>query len=258
MRYGLYEGGVDDFKRAAQLAASSINPTNRYPLSHSEKSRKASVALLKIKEMATKPTAYGHVLETLGTKGLIADEMYRKTGRLFYRDIAQDAVAMIVNDAATGGVMPIVLNMLLEVGSRDWFQNRERYLDLIEGWKRSCSYLDCAWGGGETPILEDVLYPDVFSLSGSMTGACIAANPEALIEGDLVRDGDQIVFIRGSGPHANGISLARRIAKKLEHGYLTEAGWGLSFGDLLLRPTPLYSPLVANSCRIPVSTTSST
>jgi phosphoribosylformylglycinamidine cyclo-ligase len=56
--------------------------------------------------------------------------------------------------------------------------------------------------------------------------------------------GDRIVIIASSGIHANGISLARRLAETLPEGYATRLSDGRLYGEALLDPTILYSALV--------------
>ena len=50
-----------------------------------------------------------------------------------------------------------------------------------------------------------------------------------------------------SGIHANGLSLARKLVERLPQGYLTEIDPigepGLTYGEALLAPTTLYSPV---------------
>ena len=46
-----------------------------------------------------------------------------------------------------------------------------------------------------------------------------------------------------NGIHANGLSLARKLVERLPQGYLTEVSPGLTYGDALLAPTVLYSPV---------------
>jgi hypothetical protein len=52
-----------------------------------------------------------HVEEGLGTKNLVADAVYAATGKCFYREIAIDTVATIVNDLATCGALPLSVAM---------------------------------------------------------------------------------------------------------------------------------------------------
>ena len=57
--------------------------------------------------------------------------------------------------------------------------------------------------------------------------------------GHSLRAGDVILGLASSGIHANGLTLARRIAEGLPQGYLTPFGhWTL--GQELLTPTQLY------------------
>ena len=51
--------------------------------------------------------------------------------------------------------------------------------------------------------------------------------PEArLTLGDALAAGDAIVLLASSGIHANGLSLARKLAERLPQGYLTEIDAG--------------------------------
>lgn len=43
------------------------------------------------------------IVECLGSKALVADEMARLTGRSAYEGIAQDTIAMAINDTHHGG-----------------------------------------------------------------------------------------------------------------------------------------------------------
>jgi len=66
---------------------------------------------------------------------------------------------------------------------------------------------------------------------------------DRLTLGDRLNVGDSIVLFESSGIHANGISLARRLANQLPAGYATEMNDGRMLGDGLLDPTILYPVL---------------
>jgi phosphoribosylformylglycinamidine cyclo-ligase len=78
-------------------------------------------------------------------------------------------------------------------------------------------------------------------LAASCTG--IISPKSRLSVGDKLGAGDAIVLLASSGIHANGLSLARKLAEQLPQGYLTDIGNGQSFGEALLAPTVLYSPV---------------
>jgi len=49
------------------------------------------------------------LVECLGSKALVADEMHRLTGRTYYDSIAQDTIAMAINDLITVGAVLVGL-----------------------------------------------------------------------------------------------------------------------------------------------------
>src|SRR6185369_16379128 len=65
------------------------------------------------------------------------------------------------------------------------------------------------------------------------------------ITGD-VKAGDSIIFLASSGVQTNGLTLCRRVAAQLEHGYETPVGFGdaRSFGEALLAPSVIYVAFV--------------
>lgn len=229
---------MDLFKRSAQRAGrETASQITRLGLTEVEMSRGESVYLIET------PINYlAHVEEGLGTKNLVADEMYRLTGLPHYFGIAQDTVAMIVNDMITLGALPISVAMHLAVGVSDWFNDEQRCFDLVEGWKNACMLARCVWGGGETPTLKGVVIPEAVVLSGSAIG--IIQPKERLISSKNIQHGDAIILVESSGIHANGLTMARAIADKLPKGYLTELPDGRTYGETLLDPTYIYVGLV--------------
>jgi len=187
------------------------------------------------------PFYMASIVECLGSKALVADDMAHLTGRSWYAGIAQDTIAMAVNDLITVGATPLVVQAYWAAGGSDWFGDAQRAQALVEGWKRACDTCGVAWGGGETPALAGVVEAGRIDLAASCTGL---VNPkERLSVGDRLGAGDAIVLLASSGIHANGLSLARKLVERLPQGYLTEVAPGLRYGDALLAPTVLYSPV---------------
>jgi len=188
------------------------------------------------------PFYMASIVECLGTKTLVADEMAKLTGKSsYYASIAQDTIAMAINDLITVGATPLVVQAYWAAGGSDWFGDKARAQALVEGWKKACDTCSVAWGGGETPALAGIVEGGRIDLAASCTGL---VNPkQRLSVGDKLGAGDAIVLLASSGIHANGLSLARKLVERLPNGYLTEIEPGLTYGDALLAPTVLYSPV---------------
>lgn len=182
------------------------------------------------------------VVEGLGTKNLVADSMRGITGKTYYDALAQDTVAMIVNDLVVVGALPQVVNAYFALGDGAWMNDRERAEDLVRGWASACNIIGAAWGGGETPALKGIIHPDTIDLGGSAVGII---NPrERLVLGDKLTVGDHIILIESSGIHANGISFVRHLYEKNPNLYADKLPDGRLFGESILTPTHLYVPLV--------------
>jgi phosphoribosylformylglycinamidine cyclo-ligase len=167
--------------------------------------------------------------------------MHALTGKSYYDGIAQDTIAMAINDLITVGATPLVVQAYWAAGGSEWFADAQRSQALVTGWKRACDACSVAWGGGETPALAGIVADGRIDLAASCTGLI---NPKARLSvGDKLAPGDAIVLLASSGIHANGLSLARKLVERLPQGYLTEVQPGLSYGDALLAPTVLYSPV---------------
>lgn len=182
------------------------------------------------------------VIEGLGTKSLVADEMYRLTGKTYYDNLAYDTVAMIVNDLITVGAKPLTLMAYWAAGSSDWFKDKKRADNLVTGWTKASNDSGVVWGGGETPVLSGVIEKDKIDLAGSCFGII---NPKVnLCLGEKLTAGDRIILFESSGIHANGLTLARKIAEGLPEGYSTKVNGGKNYGELLLNPTIIYAKLI--------------
>jgi phosphoribosylformylglycinamidine cyclo-ligase len=229
---------IDPLKVAAQrAAASTASQLEQHGFSEVKASRGESAYVVDVG-----PFYLASIVECLGSKALVADDMARLTGKSYYAGIAQDTIAMAVNDLITVGATPLVVQAYWAAGGSDWFGDTQRSLALVEGWKRACEICGVAWGGGETPALAGIVEGGRIDLAASCTGI---VNPkQRLSVGDALADGDAIVMLGSSGIHANGVSLARKVAERLPQGWLTPLDdSGTRYGDALLAPTTLYSPV---------------
>lgn len=235
---GVNYDAMDPFKRLAQLRArATASNLEHFGTREIEASRGESAYVWE------EQTGYrAFVIEGLGTKNRIADETRKITNQTHYGAIAQDTVAMIVNDLIVVGAEPQVVNAYFAVGNSDWFSDEERARDLVEGWAKACNLAGAVWGGGETPTLRGIIEPDTIDLSGSAVG--IVKPKERLTLGEKLMPGDAILLVESSGIHANGLTLARTIASRLPEGYATLLSDGRSYGESLLAPTHIYAGLI--------------
>ncbi|HEU5317310.1 MAG TPA: AIR synthase related protein [Chloroflexota bacterium] len=183
--------------------------------------------------------------EGLGTKNLVADAVRALTGRSHYDQVARDAVATILNDLATVGAAPLTVTAYWGTGDSQWFADQERMADLVRGWAASCVDAGAAWGGGETQALAGIIQPGTIDLAGAAVG--IIRPKSRLLHGDRLQPGDAILIAPSSGIHANGLTLARRLAERLPEGYATPVPGDPArrgYGEALLDPSPLYGPLL--------------
>lgn len=182
------------------------------------------------------------VLECLGTKSMIAREYEEQTGSDRWADIAFDSVAAIVNDLCCVGALPLVVNAYFATGSGDWYGKGTRLESLVAGWRAACEAAGATWGGGESPTLPGLVEPNEIDLAGCAVGY-IPSGAAPILGNDLA-PGDTIVLIESTGLHANGASLARKVAGETRGGLTAEIADGRTLGDALLAPAPIYVPFV--------------
>ncbi len=182
------------------------------------------------------------VVEGLGTKNLVADITSKITGKTYYDIIGHDTVATIINDLISVGAKALTINAYWAVGKSDWFKNIRRTKDLIKGWQSACNLAGVTWGGGETPTLKGIIQEESIDLGGSAVG--IISPKKNLITDRKLKIGDRILLLKSNGINANGLSLAREIAKNLPKGYATKLSSGKIYGEALLTKTNIYAKLI--------------
>jgi phosphoribosylformylglycinamidine cyclo-ligase len=230
---------LDAFKRACQQAArTTASLLGDHGYTEPATTRGESAYLIEAADHFL-----AHVEEGLGTKNLVADAVYAATGKTFYREIAIDTVATMVNDLVTCGALPISVAMHAAVGDSGWFSDSKRTDALVQGFAEGCRAAGAVWGGGETPTLGGIVEPEAIVLAGSAIGKI---SPKSLRITGEVSPGDAIIFLASSGVQTNGLSLCRRVAAHLPQGYQTPVGFGDSrtFGEALLAPSVIYVAFV--------------
>jgi phosphoribosylformylglycinamidine cyclo-ligase len=238
---GVDYAAMDPGKVLAQrTAAETARWLSARGLGEVEQSRGESAYVLEL------PDRYlSFVNEALGTKNLVADATRAITGRSHYDAIGRDTVATVLNDLCSVGGHPLALTAYWGSGSSSWFDDAQRMADLTQGWAAACDEARCAWGGGETQALTGMIEPSTVVLGGSAVGS-IAPKSDLLL-GSRLQVGDLIMVAAASGIHANGLTLARKLAGELRAGYATRVPHdpaGRCLGEALLDPTPLYGPLL--------------
>ena len=182
------------------------------------------------------------VMECLGTKNLIADEVRKITGKTYYDAIAHDTVATFINDISTVGAKPLVTHAFWSLEDNSFLQDRERTKDFIKGWADACNLAGATWGGGETSTSKGIIVTGTINLAGSCVGV-IKSEKRLLLETKL-KPQDRILLIKSNGVNANGISLTRAVAEKLPQGYSTKLPSGKIYGEALLTKSNIYAKIV--------------
>jgi phosphoribosylformylglycinamidine cyclo-ligase len=234
---GVDYASIDPLKILAQRAATSTaGNLARHGLHEVAASRGESAYVVDCGEFYL-----ASITECLGTKALVADAMRAITGRTYYDQIAQDTLAMALNDIITVGATPVSVHAYWASGGSEWFADAERARDLVEGWRAACDRSGVSWGGGETPALAGVVESGRIDLAASCVG--LIRPKSRLTLGERLGAGDAIVLLASSGIHANGVSLARKLVERLPEGYCTRLPDGSMYGEALLASTLLYSPV---------------
>jgi phosphoribosylformylglycinamidine cyclo-ligase len=170
-------------------------------------------------------------------------EVARMAGRL--STVGIDLVAMCADDVVCTGAEPLFFLDYLATG----VVVPERVAEIVQGIAEGCRRARCALLGGETAEHPGVMEADRLDLAGFCVGV---VEEGALLGPHRVREGDALVGLSSSGPHANGFSLIR--ATLLREGpHVLRAvpdGFDRPLADELLEPTAIYAPLVVSLSRL--------
>src|SRR5215470_8716822 len=118
---------IDPLKVAAQRAAAATGAhLAAHGYSEVTASRGESAYVVDVG-----PFYLASIVECLGSKALVADEMKAMTGRSHYAAIAQDTIAMAINDLITVGATPLVVQAYWAAGGSEWFSDAQRAQALV-------------------------------------------------------------------------------------------------------------------------------
>ncbi len=159
----------------------------------------------------------------VGTKVLLAAQFKS------YESVAQDLVAMCVNDLVTTGGKPLLFLDYYATSKLDLVAAQS----FLKGVKEACNKSQCALVGGETAEMPGVYRNDDFDCAGFAVGV---VDQDHAWGPSKVQEGDVAIGIESNGFHSNGYSLVR---KAFEHDLNV-------WKDVLLKPTHLYVELCLN------------
>jgi phosphoribosylformylglycinamidine cyclo-ligase len=174
-----------------------------------------------------------HVLamavDGVGTKMLVADALSD------WSTVGIDCIAMNVNDLYVMNLEPVAFVDYVASASLSVEQMRE----IGKGLNMGAKFANISIVGGETATLKGLV------TGLDLAGACLGIQKkELIIDGSKIVPGDCIVGIPSTGIHSNGLTLARKIVETYGT-YDLRLSSGETIGDLLIKPTKIYSEVLS-------------
>ena len=145
--------------------------------------------------------------------------------RKMYDVVANDLIAMNLNDLACSGACPLSFCDYISANRLDYAVLSEIILEL----KKQLKNFSCNLVGGETSELGSIVKYGKIDIAGFATGI---VKKENLLDKSNVADGDVIIGLCSSGIHSNGFSLVNYLYQTKE---LDEKDF-----EYCLRPTIVY------------------
>jgi len=158
--------------------------------------------------------------------------------------IGMDLVANTANALLAHGAEPLSFHYHHTCGSADPATTDRLLAGLAEG----CRLAGAALAGGQTAILPGVFEAGEYDLSGYCSGTVERAG---LLPRFDCAEGDVLLGLAASGPHAHDFSLIRRIVSNAGLGYRDPAPFAPNqpLAQALMQPTRAYAQVVGAMLR---------
>ena len=170
----------------------------------------------------------------VGTKADIA----RVTGLV--EGLGYDLLAMVADDLAAAGAMPVALQDHVAVGYLDV----DRIETLIESITDACADTDVALLGGETMEHPGIIDGERFSLAA--TGLGIVDLGEE-VDNSRIQAGDVVIGVHSTNLRTGGFSLVRALIVDQLDIDSRFPGSDRTFAETILDPSVVYAPAVVNA-----------
>lgn len=139
-----------------------------------------------------------------------------------YSTIANDLIAMNLNDLACVGAFPVLFLDYIAVNNLD----KNICLNIIKELKNQLAEYNCRLVGGEIAELKGIIKENTLDISGYAMGL---VSKKSFLGKHNVKKGDVLIGLESSGIHTNGFTLANKLTSD-----------GLLNIDEALQPTKIY------------------
>ncbi|MCK4813771.1 MAG: phosphoribosylformylglycinamidine cyclo-ligase, partial [Candidatus Marinimicrobia bacterium] len=193
--------------------------------------------------------SFSNIMNFRGVKiGMASDgigtkiELAERTG--IYDTLGYDLIAMTADDLAANGMETVNMTNILDVDHLD----HDIINELMRGLHAAAAFAKVVITGGEIAELGNRIngYGDKMHFNWCAAG--ISMLPEGMkpIDGSEIQSGDTVIALKSRGFRSNGYSLLRRIMEdKFGPTWHNAPYYDGTWGEVLLTPSLIYSPLIA-------------
>jgi len=151
---------------------------------------------------------HGEHCVALSCDGVGTKVIWTKAGLGSGAQVAQDLMAMNVNDLICVGARPQLFMDYLAIGSLQHQKESGFLSDFLDGLHRACEATGVLLVGGETAEMPGVYEAHQYDVAGFAVGFLDAKD---YLNPAKVQPGDVVYGWKSSGPHSNGFSWLRRL-----------------------------------------------